>query len=441
MRDKKPGRLYLGNRGQRPRIWNACLLLLFCVSTALSPFVHGTVMCYVAVLVTAFLPISHIAACVMFALPFMSATQYVDLGVPLHFMQLIELVLIVRCFIKWQNVKIIFGLIPMAVLSQLMPLIFCNLPFDNVVKVVIFTALTWSYYKLVKEGASDAKPLLVAFALGVFMSGLEGFGYVHPEYGGYDATLNWARYKGLWTDPNVFGMFCWVSFFILINLKPEKSKVMLLLSPVLLGLLYMGTLTLSRSFVVVGALMAVVYFSCSARQFSFRSIVMMLTLMIGVLYGIDYAIHLAEVRVNVGGDDFSNGRFYRTAQTILFTMDRIPTFLFGTGFSNIGYYTDTFKWHEVPHNTYVDVFSFFGIVGVVAVFFPLMAFRKATATVIRKMFSYRGHYMLAMMLYGLTLSMLKYELLFIFIAIHMASSLTEEEVYEIVEEKEEEQCI
>jgi len=416
------------------------LTILFCVCTALSPFTHGTVMCYVAVLVTVILPISHIAACVMFALPFMSATQYVGMGLPLHFMQLIELVLIVRCFVKWADRNIIFGLIPVAVLSQLMPLIYCNLPYDSALKVVIFTALTWSYYKLVKEGASDAKPLLVAFALGVFVSGLEGFGYVHPEYGGYDAELYWARYKGLWTDPNVFGMFCWVSFFILLNMKPKKSKVMLLLSPILLGLLYMGTLTLSRSFVVVGALMAVVYFSCSARRFSFRTMVMMLALMIGVIYGIDYAIHLTEVRVNVGGDDVSNGRFFRTTQTIMLTMDRIPTFLFGTGFNNTGYYADTFKWHEVPHNTYVDVFSFFGIVGVVAVFFPLMAFRKTSATVIRKMFSYRGHYMLAMMLYGFTLSMLKYEILLIFVAIHIASSLTEEEVYEIVEEREGGQC-
>lgn len=420
---------------------NACLLLLFCVCTALSPFTLGTVMCYMSVLVTMLMPISHIAACVMFALPFMSATQYVGMGLPLHFMQLIELVLIARCFMKWADRKILFGLLPLAVLSQTVPLIFCNLPYDSMIKVVIFTALAWSYYKLVKEGESDAQPLLVAFAFGVFVSGLEGFGYVHPEYGGYDAALYWSRYKGLWTDPNVFSMFCWVSLYILINLKPEKSKTMLMLSPVLLALLYMGTLTLSRSFVVVGALMFVVYLSCSARQFSFRSLFLMLAVMLGVLYGIDYAMHLTEVRVNVGGDDVSNGRFYRTTQTVLFTMDRIPTLLFGTGFSNIGYYADTYKWHEVPHNTYIDVFSFFGVVGVVAVCVLLLAFRKASEKIVRKLFSYGGHYMLTMMLYGFTLSMLKYEILLIFIAIHIASSLTEKEVYELIEEREEEPCI
>lgn len=420
---------------------NACLLLLFCVCTALSPFTLGTVMCYVAVLATVLLPISHIAACVMFALPFLSATQFVGMGLPVHFMLLIELVLIVRCCMKWADRKFFFGLIPMVVLSQIMPLIFCNLPYDSLVKVVTFSALAWSYYKLIKEGESDAEPLLVAFAFGVLVSGLEGFGYTHPVYGDYDAALYWARYRGLWTDPNVFSMFCWVSFYILLNLKSDSERTLLWLSPILLTLLYLGTLTLSRSFAIVGALMFAVYFSCAARRFSFRSLALMFALMIGVIYGVDFAIHLAEVRVNVGGDDISNGRFYRTAQTILFTMDRIPTLLFGTGYLNIGYYKDAFNWDEVPHNTYVDVFSFFGITGVIAVFASLMAFRKASAKIIRKLFSYRGHYMLAMLLYGFTLSMLKYEILFIFIAIHIASSLTETEVFELVEEKEEESCI
>lgn len=357
----------------------------------------------------------------VYFLPYIAATDFSIFGVPLHVITFLELVVFLKVFSKHklesQHVKYVILL----VIYSLPAFILCGAEIAGMVKYMFNLFLFFSilYHFMYIERKDTLGLVYLALALGVLTSCIAGRYYVRPVTEEvFDITESWMRYRGLWTDPNFLGCFCLLGIVSFIKLKTNTKLGRLLTWGGCVVIFYYGTLTLSRTYLIVAALLLIVFVLHSTKgsfkTYLIAAIVMLISIP-ALMYYVDY---LNENRV-AGSDSITNGRFDNTV-ALLEAQSNDVCAIFGAGPDNQTYLYDILKdqsHRAASHNTYIDFLLQFGYVGMLLLIGIILRYAGKTRKLISALFQNYGLPMACVLFYMGTLSALKYEFVFIIAAL------------------------
>lgn len=409
------------------------LYLAFAVVITLTPFCDfvGTekeLLCYIAIGICLIANVECGIACLLFALPFVAVTAVPLAGINIHLIQILEMVVIFKVTAtKWfdLNIETMFKILIVCFFTQAVPLIFCSQDFSSVVKLTLNILLFYTIYIEITNCYIGTKTLYISFGLGIIVACIAGFYYISPEtdmsYLMYDNRI---RYTGLWTDPNFMSMFCMLAVSIFLNIDTKSLKKIIIVSPLIVFPAYVGTLTLSRSFFVVGIIVVFIYVLSTIKHFNFRTISIILISAITVFYLLEYAEHLVEVR-HYTERGLTNGRVDRSFLVLHVFRQSLTTIFFGFGFDNMEYMAELRFNITESHNSYVDILTQFGGVFTLILIIIILKFKNWHRLIIRELLKPSGQLLLIIMLYGGSLSLLKYEFTYIIGALFFSKIVLE----------------
>lgn len=357
----------------------------------------------------------------VYFLPYIAATDFTIFGVPLHVITFLELVVFFKVFSKHglegQHVKYVLFLF----FYSLPAFVLCSAEFVGVIKymfnILLFFAIL--YHLRYIEHKESIGLIYLALATGVLTSCIAGRYYVRPVTEEvFDITESWMRYRGLWTDPNFLGCFCLLGILSLLRLKTNTKIGRLLMWAGCAVIFYYGTLTMSRTYLVVAALLLAAFVlrstSGSFKTYLIAAVVLAVSIP-ALMYYVDY---LNENRV-AGTDSVTNGRYDNTIALLEAQSNDICS-IFGAGPDNYSYLYDILKnqsHRAASHNSYVDFLLQFGYVGVLLLLGVIVRYLRKTREMIRSLFQNYGLPMACVLFYMGTLSALKYEFVFIIAAL------------------------
>ena len=405
------------------------LSILFVLSVGYLPFNEfgsstNQYLCLIAVLCSL---VSSLRTCVLqmaFFLPFVSVTAFPMFGVNFHAVSMIELVLMVKIFregffiVSWNGRLFI----ACALIPQLYPLLFCYQELSNVIKLVLDILLFIGFFNLMKSDVISKEDVMLSLTFGILVSCVTGLYYDNPDTGTFDSDLSYDRYKGLWTDPNFLGMFCLIGMATCIGFDCSSRLEKLLGYAVAGTLLYFGSLTMSRTFLIVLVLLFAIYAVSVLRKsvWAVGALVVVGIFLITLFF--DMVDNVVSVRVNSEGG-MANGRLDRTKVVIDVMVGKIPTLLSGIGFNNLAYLPNLGYMLTATHNTYADVFTQFGIIFSALLVAVVCSMRAMVGRLAKSLFSLEGLPLFILMIYGGTLSLLPYEFTYVLVAVLTAGSL------------------
>lgn len=353
----------------------------------------------------------------VFFLPYVAATAFPIYGINIHIITLLEIILFIKVFsihsLEKKHVHIILGLIIYSLISILL----CQAPIGGLIKYIFNILIFFAYiYILTKVRKTSNKNLIyLAYALGVLSSCIAGKYYVRPLTDEvFDNTYSsWMRYSGLWTDPNFLGFFCLTGILALFNLDTNKiEKVIILIMCVVI--FYYGTLTMSRTYMVVGTILLGVYSFRSYKRTISSYIIGILILIVGVWALSNYYDYMQNNRV-VANESVTNGRVDDTLNLLEVQSNDICA-IFGSGCDNYQYlYSLLQKQHKprgAAHNSYIDIILQFGYVGSFIILLIVLYNQRRIKDMLKECLQVYGLPMLCILLYLGTLSALKYEFVF-----------------------------
>lgn len=401
-------------------LWNYALCFLFAVVICYMAYV-GDGGAYLAgalftLVIVAFAPMKIALSCICFAYPFLSV-----LKLPIEVISLVtsfNLIFIVRT-LMFSTVKVpsssILSIFSVAIAYQVIPMFFYNQTIGN---IILFTAnllMLVCVYRGVCQNKLSVKLAMEFFTLGVLGSCWisKMVNSMNPE---------WMRFTGFWPDPNFLGMFCLIGIAVCLNHIINSDKMILAVA-VLLGLAFYGFMTVSRTFVVVGTLMVLVYCAISLKRGGTKGWIF-LAVVIGLAIA---AIPYVEALLALRGFDENNLTNNRTELSgILFeaVTSHIPSLLAGIGYANDHGFWETFHVNDAmaAHNSFVDYFAYFGLVGVGTTVLLVMQKAKTVWHYIKSFANIENMPYLVMIFYMGTLSMLKYAFLFLLLAFFIAEN-------------------
>ena len=355
----------------------------------------------------------------VYFLPYVAATAFPIYGINIHIITILEIIFFIKVFsihaLENKHVYIILGLI----IYSLFSIFLCQAPIGGLIKYIFNLLIVFAFiYMLTKVRITSNKNLIYfAYALGVLSSCIAGRYYVRPlTEEVFDITASWMRYRGLWTDPNFLGCFCLTGILALLNLETNKIEKVIVL--IMCGVIfYYGTLTMSRTFLVVGVVLLGIYSYRSYKRTISSYILGVLILIVGIFALTNYYDYIQNNRV-VTDDSITNGRVDDTL-TLLEAQSKDKCVFFGAGCDNYQYLYSLLKMQNkrvaATHNSYVDIILQFGYVG--SFLFLLIVFNnmKKISGILKDVFQVYGLPMLCVLLYLGTLSALKYEFVFFII--------------------------
>ncbi len=196
---------------------------------------------------------------------------------------------------------------------------------------------------------------------------------------GMDMPDEITRYSGISYDPNFFALVDSILIAILLLQKRRKSFTE---AVVLVFLTVVGFFTFSKSYVLLLALILIVFAFENSRH-PFRTM-----LIIGVTFGclalIDYfsgikILALVQARFNAADNvnDLTTGRTELWLEYLDYILSNIRCLLFGNGFNAL-------SLRKAVHNTYIDSLYRFGITGTALWSFYLWYCKKEVVRKCRK---------------------------------------------------------
>ncbi|MCI2283342.1 hypothetical protein L3081_07930 [Colwellia sp. MSW7] len=227
--------------------------------------------------------------------------------------------------------------------------------------------------------------LRLAFFIGLLVSTVYGGLALMFAGDGSVARHAIARFSGGAGDPNNFGLMCLLLvFFYLPNVPRKKISIQTLI--IVIALLFIGSLTVSRTYFLVAfgsiGLYMVFYFRASLGELFYRFLIFF-TLSLFVLCVLFYIGMLDNLDLGIlkrfSGDNLSEMTGARSDILAIYfdTYFMQPAYwlFFGAGINGyFTYYNDIFMANSLfpdrvgPHNTFVEMFVSFGILGAWLIF-------------------------------------------------------------------------
>lgn len=362
------------------------------------------------------------ALCVAYSIPFAIGVQEVFGAVNLN--NAIQLVFVLKAIIDGKgllSVNKVIQIFAIALATQLLPMIACYQNIMNVIILSINILLLVIYYKLVRGRRLPYITTFVAFSLGVLIScfvALYGsFEIRNSEYLEYD----FFRFCGLWTDPNFLGAFCTIALATCLHLSQGKTKNLLLLSPIMMLTLFFGFKTLSFTYIVLLVVVIGVFVMSHSKNTGQLFLLGLICVIVVAPYIVEKIDNVMSVRIVGDDSDVSHGRFTSSLDLLSIWFSNIQYFLFGYGYMNtLGAIKDLVGHHAVSHNTYVDIITELGFFLNVVLWGSAVRKGYISRKYLKPLFSQLGIIIFVTLLTLGTVSGLKYEFVFIFIACYIA---------------------
>lgn len=364
------------------------------------------------------IPLGTLLNCIFMTIPFTSV-----LKLPIEsfsFITLLQVILIVRSFFSKTEMSFFRVLCILLVggMTQIIPMLIFDQQFNNLLLLLLNLLTFYSVYTLTREGRVQINHTYISFSIGVVIAG-----EISIIYNIYVTDYFDYRFTGLWTDSNFWGMFCLIGIVPCIITGIKQPLRFIFWGPIIVSLAYQGFLTLSRTFVVVSALMiCVTLWSHIKRKPGVGVIVFtvfILTLL--VYYAFPYALEVFSER-ELDSNDMTNGRFENTSLILDYISKNIIAVLFGTGYNNILNVMDEYSFGiGATHNSYADLFVDFGLITNYILLIVLLARFNSFKRILHGLPSLPGIMFSVILFYMVTLSMLKYAILFIFAGIFVGS--------------------
>lgn len=190
-------------------------------------------------------------------------------------------------------------------------------------------------------------------------------------------NTQFARFSGLWTNPNIFGLQLLIGLSLLLYID---NKMLPIFVKIIFGgvFLYSITLTMSRSSIfglaIVIFLFIFDYFNSKIKigikVLTTKNFFFFLTLTICLLVVFNIVVFpiIEERGILSQGDDFSAGRITHLINnvTLFFNFGRPIDWIIGTGIENSVTYLSSFSSNlSGTHNTFVEMFLSSGFLGVI----------------------------------------------------------------------------
>lgn len=408
--------------GNKISIWNLTAYIAFALLTFYIPFndfgsPRNQLIGLILIAIAAFSKPLIVSTEIAYFVSYVSATAFSLYGTGLHIITLLELILFIKVFLKYGlSVKQFMWLICI-VLSQIVPIAIFDMPISELARLMCNLLLFIAIVRLCLDGTKDTEFLYVSFALGVLTSCIAGKYYVDPNTEEiYDETISWLRYRGLWTDPNFLGCFCLSAILSLFKQEIHSKTLKFTSWAMCATLFYYATLTMSRTFLVVLILVAGIYAYRSLKTSDSTVFMTIILFVIAVPFVLDYAHVLVTDRVVGDESSLTSGRIEQ-ALALLNSQSGNLSFIFGIGYNNYDYILNMSDVHMASHNTYADIMLQFGLLGVISIIAILIKYRKTVKTMLSGLTQKYGMPMVCILLYMGTLSVSKYEFVFVISAL------------------------
>ena len=228
------------------------------------------------------------------------------------------------------------------------------------------------------------------------------------------------RYCALWTDPNFLGGFCLISICYLLRMEKPNIIVKAIIYGMCALIFYYGTLTLSRTYLVVAiAMVAFFVLFVQSSGNSMRKVFISIAVLVVAFFAITkYIDRIAENRI-VGSEGATGGRAEATLALLDLQMNDATATFFGVGYDNTISLLKSTSMYNVAHNTYVEILLQFGLVGLFLFIMIFFSNFKNAISILKSVRTPYGLPMACLLFYLGTLSALKYEFLFFIVAIFM----------------------
>lgn len=391
-----------------------CLMAINSVSVTSANYILGMIAALATSLV---LPLGGFCNCIFFTIPFTAV-----LKLPIEafsFITLMQLIYIIRFLAS--NSKAInysIGIAFIGLMTQLFPIMFFQQTSANIILLIANLLTFYCTYQLSKEGKLNINHAYLCFSVGVVLAGV-----VALIYGIHVAEMQDYRFCGLWTDPNFWGMFCLIGIVTCLLNGFQKPFMFIFFAPLILVLAYLGFLTLSRTFIVVAALIILVTSWTYLKKSVFGSIAVFIIFALAIYYAFPYAELIFSER-GFDENDMSNGRFENTIMIYDFVKNHIEAILFGMGYNNTLNVMELFSFgHGATHNTYADLFLEFGIITTSLLIIYIFKNGGIFKTIFKNLYSLSGIVFCILLFYMATLSMGKYALLYLFAGAYIGNAL------------------
>lgn len=393
----------------------ALVVIMTINSEFFSSFTYvGCLVCAIAI--SFILPIGAFCNCLFFTIPFTAV-----LKLPIEafsFITLMQFLLIIRTtfFTSEISGKVLLNIVLFGILSQILPLIIFSQTINNVI-LLIFNLMTfYCIYSLTKSGEIEANHAYVSFSFGVLVAGL-----IALNLGMYVVDMQEYRFCGLWTDPNFWGMFCLIGIVACLVNGFRKITLWIILLPVILNLFVQGYMTLSRTFIIVSGLMAMVILWYGVRR----------SIFLGILIGLGFYVVISFfwqditnvfLERSLDSEHITNGRYENTETLLDYIENNVIAILGGLGYNNSMNFIHTFDYeHGATHNTYVDLFIEFGLIVTICIIYFLLKNLSYVRRLLGNIGTLPGFVICVIIFYMGTLSILKYILLFLFAGVFVGS--------------------
>lgn len=409
------------------RKFDICKFLIYAAIVAVIPYFNlsgspamalGTIALGIAMISS----VEFCALCLVYTIPFALGVQEVFGTVNLN--NAIQLVFIMKAVINGKGlltVNKVIQIFAIALATQLLPIVACSQNIMNVIVLSINILLFFVYYRLIRGRRLPYITTFVAFSLGVLMSCFVALYGSFEIRNSVNLEYDFFRFCGLWTDPNFLGAFCIIALATCLYLSQGKTKNLLLLSPIMLLTLFFGFKTLSFTYIVLLVAVIGAFIMAHSKNTGQLLLLVLICVIVVAPYIMGKIDNVMSVRIVGDNSDVSHGRFSSSLDLLSIWINNIQYFLFGYGYMNtLGAIKDLSAQHAASHNTYVDIFTELGFFLNIVLWGYAIRKGYISRKYLKPLFSSFGIITFVILLTLGTVSGLKYEFVFIFIACYIA---------------------
>lgn len=314
------------------------------------------------------------------------------------------------------NSKVILSVVYFVIMQVIAMFVF-DQNLANMGSFIVNILLMYIVGELIRdEGEKLFRSFLASFAIGTIFSLVAGYYR--------DTNASWMRFTGLWTDPNFLSMFCIIAFLSLLVISRMELKKIFLFSPLLIMLMYFGNKTYSRTFaIVVGFVTIFILISLLKNKkmgTGTKLIIIILSSVFFIFIVHRYIFPIIEKRgiIAYAGSDWTAGRLANTRYLLNEWRRNIFAIVFGVGANNsINFLLRNSLRGTVSHNTVVDVMVEFGLGGFAVIATLFVVWLKGFRVKMKNFWSIEGSIVIALLVYTMSLSQIKYDFFFMFLGI------------------------
>lgn len=396
-------------------------VLLFLILLSLGVYFEGSgrlAMLTCALGLMLFLKEENVALC-FFAQTFLCDS--LELAPSLSFSSIAALVLIFKAFIlrsKFIIDKKYYILLFIAIVIQLISTITFDNTSINVVRfgVNLFVLLYFTNYSEFFEKKSQ---LIVpsVISISVMFACLIGL-----DRSSSVDNLGIIRYSGIWIDDNFCGMYCAIGIVSSLFTILHNKYTSIFAIPCIVLAIAMGSLSMSRTFILVLLILAVFFTFSMLNNKSItglKRIILIAICLVGVgFFMTRIAYGIFEQRgLDVGGD-ITNGRTEYSKQSLEAFSEHPFSWISGIGISNSANFKSQNGFATMAsHNTYVDLIVELGIPFCIIAISIIFRFLCRLVYNIKRNIPYEGYLCLIVACYMGALTLGQYSILYIVIGI------------------------